>query len=131
MGPSLGHGRIATRRIWTTTALNDDLDFPHVGQTFVGERECIEKKSRKSSIEVAYGITSRTPDQSPAKQVCSKPALTRPPLSMAHTCPMARATGHCAGLDEETHEIYAAGNLPKLEHLGFMKDVVAEFLQPH
>ena len=29
---TLAHGRIETRRIWTTTALNDYLDFPHVGQ---------------------------------------------------------------------------------------------------
>ena len=32
------HGRIETRKIWTTTELNDYLDFPHVGQAFVIER---------------------------------------------------------------------------------------------
>ena len=69
MGPSLEHGRIETRRIWTTTALNDYLDFPYVGQAFVIERERIEKKTGKRSIEVAYGITSRTPDQADAKKV--------------------------------------------------------------
>ena len=26
------HGRIETRKIWTTTELNKYLDFPHVGQ---------------------------------------------------------------------------------------------------
>ena len=28
------HGRIETRKIWTTAALNSYLDFPHVGQAF-------------------------------------------------------------------------------------------------
>jgi predicted transposase YbfD/YdcC len=69
MGPSLEHGRIETRRIWTTTALNAYLDFPHVGQAFVVQRERIEKKTGKSSTELAYGITSRTPEQANAQQV--------------------------------------------------------------
>ncbi len=66
---SLGHGRIETRRIWTTCALNAYLKFPYVGQAFVIERERIEKKTGKRSPEVAYGITSRPPDQAPAQQV--------------------------------------------------------------
>ena len=45
LGPSLEHGRIETRKIWTTCALNDYLDFPHLGQAFVVERERIEKKT--------------------------------------------------------------------------------------
>jgi len=45
------------------------LDFPHVGQAFVVERERIEKKTGKSSTELAYGITSRTPEQADAQQV--------------------------------------------------------------
>ena len=54
------HGRIETRKIWTTTELNGYLDFPHVGQAFVIERQFINKKNGKSSCEVAYGVTSRT-----------------------------------------------------------------------
>ncbi|MBK7234517.1 MAG: hypothetical protein IPI02_02400 [Sterolibacteriaceae bacterium] len=38
------HGRIETRRIWCSTALNAYLDFPHVGQVFMIERESIKKK---------------------------------------------------------------------------------------
>jgi len=63
------HGRIETRKIWTTTALNPYLDFPHVGQAFVIERESIEKKSGEYSHEIAYGITSRTPEQADAQQL--------------------------------------------------------------
>lgn len=61
------HGRIETRRIWCSSRLNDYLDFPHVGQVFLIEREAIDKKSGRESSEVALCITSRTPEQaSPA-----------------------------------------------------------------
>jgi predicted transposase YbfD/YdcC len=62
-GPVLAHGRIETRRIWCSTVLNDYLDFPHVGQVFVIERESIDKKTGKRSCEIAHGLTSRTPPQ--------------------------------------------------------------------
>ena len=65
------HGRIETRKIWTTTELNDYLDFPHVGQAFVIERESIDKKSGEQSDDIAYGITSRTPQQAGAQRVMS------------------------------------------------------------
>ena len=57
------HGRIETRNIWTTTALNDYLDFPYVGQAFAIERIAINKKTGQSSRDIAYGITSRSPQQ--------------------------------------------------------------------
>ena len=63
------HGRIEIRKIWTTTELNDYLNFPHVGQAFVIERESIDKKTGKYSKDVAYGITSRTPEQANAQRV--------------------------------------------------------------
>ncbi len=68
-GPALEHGRIETRKIWTSTRLNDYLNFPHVGQAFLIERERIEKKTGKHSIELAYGIASRSPEQADASQV--------------------------------------------------------------
>jgi len=63
------HGRIETRKIWTTTELNDYLDFPHVGQAFVVERHCTDKKSGKYSCETSYGITSQSPKQADAQNV--------------------------------------------------------------
>jgi predicted transposase YbfD/YdcC len=39
------HGRIETRKIWTTSQLNAYLDFPHVGQAFAIQREFIDKKT--------------------------------------------------------------------------------------
>ena len=57
------HGRIETRNIWTTSDLNEYLNFPFVGQAFMIERITHHKKSGKVSRDVAYGITSKTPAQ--------------------------------------------------------------------
>jgi predicted transposase YbfD/YdcC len=63
------HGRIETRKIWSTTDLNEYLNFPHVGQTFMVERITINKKSGKEHKDVAYGITSKTPVLASPEQV--------------------------------------------------------------
>ena len=63
------HGRIETRKIWITTALNGYLNFPHVGQAFVIERESIKKKTGKHSHEVVYGVTSCKPEKANAEKV--------------------------------------------------------------
>ena len=65
------HGRIETRKIWTTTELNDYLDFPHVGQAFVVERHRTDKKSGKYSCETSYGITSQSPKEANPQSVLS------------------------------------------------------------
>ena len=63
------HGRIETRSIWCSTALNAYLDFPHVGQVFLIERESINKKTGAQSREIALGITSRTPQEASPERV--------------------------------------------------------------
>lgn len=65
------HGRIETRRIWTSSELNDYLNFPHIGQAFVIEREVVHKKTGKHTFEVVYGITSRAQKQANAQCVLS------------------------------------------------------------
>lgn len=65
----IDHGRIETRKIWLTTELNEYLDFPYVGQIFMIERTTTNKKSGKESNEIAYGVTSKTPDLASASQV--------------------------------------------------------------
>lgn len=67
--PDLAHGRIEQRSIWTSNRLNDYLDFPGVGQVFLIERHVIEKKTGKTSTEMAYGITSHTPQTASADRV--------------------------------------------------------------
>jgi predicted transposase YbfD/YdcC len=66
---SLDHGRIETRSIWCSTALNNTLDFPSVGQVFVIERDVIEKKTGLRSCEIALGLTSRTPQEASPERV--------------------------------------------------------------
>jgi len=67
--PSVKHGRIEVRKIWTTTELAGYLNFPHVGQAFAIERHTINKKTGKESIEMAYGVTSKKPDQCDPKSL--------------------------------------------------------------
>ena len=63
------HGRIETRRIWCSSALNKHLDFPHVGQVFLIERRRTDKNTGGSSAKIAYGITRPTPEQASPEQV--------------------------------------------------------------
>lgn len=77
------HGRIETRKIWTTAELNNYLDFPHVGQAFVIERHSIDKKRGRTSCEVAYGITSRTPEEADPERVLT---VNRGHWSIENSC---------------------------------------------
>jgi len=77
------HGRIETRKIWTTTALNGYLNFPHVGQAFAIERIAIDKKTGKSSRDMAYGLTSRSPQQANAQRMLE---INRGHWSIENSC---------------------------------------------
>ena len=77
------HGRIETRKIWTTNELNGYLNFPHVGQAFVIERHCTDKKTGECSSEVAYGITSRSPEQADPQRIL---ATNRGHWSIENSC---------------------------------------------
>ena len=59
--PKPEHGRRERRSIWVSSALNDYLDFPGVGQVFAVRRDTVEVKSGKRSCETVYGLTSLTP----------------------------------------------------------------------
>ena len=67
--PTLAHGRIEQRAIWTTTRLNEYLNFPGVGQVFVIERHTVVKKTGKTSTEIAYGVTSHPRDTADAARI--------------------------------------------------------------
>lgn len=64
-----GHGRIERRRLTTSIALNDHVDWPGIQQVFCLERVFIHKKTGEASLQVVYGITSLTPDEATAKQL--------------------------------------------------------------
>ncbi len=63
------HGRIETRRIWCSSVLNGYLDFPHVGQVFLIERETLTKKTGEIRREAALGMTSRTAQETSPQPV--------------------------------------------------------------
>lgn len=65
----IAHGRIEQRRIWCTSALNDYLDFPHVGQAWRIERDRTDKTSGHHSREAVVGLTSRTSEEMTPQQV--------------------------------------------------------------
>ena len=52
-----------------STALNDSLDFPSVGQVFLIERESVNKKTGEQTDETVFGITSRTPQEASPERV--------------------------------------------------------------
>ena len=66
---SLEHGRLESRAIWTSTALNDYLDFPHVGQVVAIERQRIDKKTAKHSTEIVYGLTDHSPQSASSERL--------------------------------------------------------------
>jgi hypothetical protein len=64
-----GHGRLEIRKIWTSTDLNDYVDFPYCGQVACIERHTEYLKSDKIRSEVAYLITSLSPQKATPEQL--------------------------------------------------------------
>jgi hypothetical protein len=62
-----GHGRREIRQLISTTALNDHLDWPEVGQVF--ELERVRVLAGKTEVEVVYGITSLTREEADARRL--------------------------------------------------------------
>jgi predicted transposase YbfD/YdcC len=77
------HGRIEIRKTWITTALNGYLNFPHLQQAFVIQRESTNKKTGEVSCDIAYGITSRTPEQADPQRLL---ATNRGHWSIENSC---------------------------------------------
>lgn len=57
-----GHGRLETRKIWTSCELAEYLDFPYQRQVVRIERSSENLKSGKIRHEVVFGITSLAPE---------------------------------------------------------------------
>ena len=58
---TLKHGQLESRAIWTSTALNDYLDFPCVDQVFAIQRHTIIKTTGKETQERVFGLSSHLP----------------------------------------------------------------------
>lgn len=108
------HGRIETRRIWCSDKLNDYVDFPHVGQVFLIQREVIHKKSARQSMELALGVTSRTPNR-PTRLLCCASTGATGPSRTAATMSLIQpgtkiAAASAPAMDQKTP--HACGDLP-------------------
>jgi len=64
-----GHGRIETRRIWTSTELKGYLEFPYHEQGIRIERTATDLKGKLLRHEVVSAITSLTPEQAGPKRL--------------------------------------------------------------
>jgi len=64
-----GHGRREKRTIWTSTELNDYLDWPGVAQVFRIERVIWHEKQRGSTRKVVYGLTTLSPERASPKKL--------------------------------------------------------------
>jgi predicted transposase YbfD/YdcC len=64
-----GHGRREKRTIWTSTELNDYLDWPGVGQVFRIERVTWHEKHHGYTRQVVYGLTSLSPERASPKKL--------------------------------------------------------------
>jgi predicted transposase YbfD/YdcC len=63
-----GHGRLELRQIWCSEELNEFVDFPYAAQVFRIDRQITHIKSKKTTHETAYGISSLcTTKADPAK----------------------------------------------------------------
>ena len=63
------HGRIETRRLTASTALNDYVQWPGVEQVFEYSYERIELSTGQVKQKTQYGITSLSPTQASAKDL--------------------------------------------------------------
>lgn len=58
-----GHGRLETRRIWTSVDLNNYSSFPHIGQVITIERERTLIKTGETSLERSHWFTTASTDR--------------------------------------------------------------------
>ncbi len=66
---SKGHGRLEIRQIWTSTEINDYVDFPYCAQVVCIERYREELKSGKIHTETVYGITSLSKNEADGDRI--------------------------------------------------------------
>jgi predicted transposase YbfD/YdcC len=69
-----GHGRIEERRLFASSRLADQLDWPFVSQVFAVQSDRFDCRSKRRSLTTHYGITSLPPMEADAERLL---ALTR------------------------------------------------------
>jgi predicted transposase YbfD/YdcC len=63
------HGRVQTRRIWTSERLSGYVNFPHAAQVACVEREVFEVSQNTTRFERVYLISSQTRAQAGPAQL--------------------------------------------------------------
>jgi len=63
------HGRLEIRKIWTSSEINDYVNFPYCGQVACLERHREEIKSGKIHNETVYLITSLSQDDADGERL--------------------------------------------------------------
>ena len=100
-----GHGRLAQRRLTTSTALVGYSDWPGRAPVVPRERRATRQKTGAPRHEVVSGVTSRGPDQAgPERRL----GLVRQPWPIetkvhgvrAVTCAAARSQGRCGSIPQ-------------------------------
>jgi predicted transposase YbfD/YdcC len=103
VAPALAHGRVETRKISTTCALNHYLDFPMWARPSSSSASASKKKTGKRSSELACGITSRPPRSKPTPGGSSKQtAATGASRTAATTSSTETSTKTAAGSEPAT-----------------------------
>lgn len=63
---NIGHGRLEVRRLTLMNDTDSFIDWPGLAQVFRLEREITQLKTGKVSQEIAYGLTSCSPEEATA-----------------------------------------------------------------
>ena len=66
---NVGHDRVETRTITTSSMLNAYSDWPYLGQVFKLERKVLHLRTGKETVELSYGVTSLSASQASPKQL--------------------------------------------------------------
>lgn len=66
-----GHGRLEQRQIWCSEELNGFVNFPHAAQVFRIDREITQIKSKKTTRETSYGISSLSTTKADPAEILS------------------------------------------------------------
>jgi predicted transposase YbfD/YdcC len=101
-----GHGRVERRRLTTSTALVDYVDWPGLQQVFCLERVFTHQKTGEVSSETVYGITSLGSAVASARQLLT---FTRQHWHIENKSHWVRDVT----FDEDRSQV-SAGNLPHL-----------------
>ncbi len=114
-----GHGRVERRRLTTSTALGDYVNWPGIQQVFCLERVRTCKKTGDVSLEVVYGITSLGSDEATARRLLT---FTRQHWHIENKSHWVRDVT----FDEDRSQV-RAGNLPHV--MATLRNIVINLLR--